>query len=275
MILLAVTSDQHCVSTVGLAPPEGVAFDDGGRYEPSKPQHWLWENWLSFWADAAALRREHKAKLINVYNGDATDGGTHHGTTQTISADPEVQSYVTNRVFSVPQALKPLKSYMVRGTAVHVGGDSAPSETALARHLNCERDPETESWATWHLRLTLYGKLFDFQHHGRAGVRPWTKQNALSALACQIWMEHQLVGEQAPDVAFRSHKHTYGDSGDAYPTRLIQLPAWQLRTAYVHRVAPEAMASIGGMLCLVAPDGAYQMIPKLYKASLPQPRVVA
>lgn len=274
-VILAVTSDQHVSSTVGLCPPEGVRFDDGGRYDPSKPQLWLWECWTDYWQTVESLRRELKARLFCVYNGDATDGGAHHGTTATISNDPEVQSYLTTATFQVPRKLKADKSYMVRGTAVHVGGDSAPNETALAKHLNCERDPETDSWASWHIRLPIHGRIFDFQHHGRVGTRPHTKQNALSALACQIWMEHSLKGLRHPDVAFRSHRHTFGDSENAYPTRLIQTPSFQLKTAFAHRVVPESIADVGGVICVIEPDGQYRVIPKLYPVALPKLRTVS
>jgi hypothetical protein len=234
----------------------------------------LADRWAAFWADVAAERKRHKALLYNVYNGDATDGGAHHGTTQTISNDPEVQAYVTEHVFAVPKALRPDKSYMARGTAVHVGGDSAPAETALAKWLHCERDPETDAWASWHLRLLVNGLLIDVQHHGRAGQRPWTRQNALNALAMQIFMEHTLRKERAPDIAVRSHQHQFGDSYGASPTRLIQLPAWQLATAFVHRVAPENcdLADIGGVIVPVMPDGSYEVIPKLYRPALPKVR---
>ena len=268
-VLLAITSDQHVCSTVGLCPPEGARYDDGGRYTPSKPQLWLWENWVSFWQGCADLRDRTKAKLICVYNGDATDGGAHHGTTQTVSDDPEVQSYLAARVFSVPRDLKPSASYMIRGTAVHVGGDSAPNETALAKHLHCTRDPDTDAWASWHLRLRVHGRLFDFQHHGRMGTRPWTRPNAVMALAAQVWMEHAQLGLEAPALAVRSHQHRWGDSHDAFPTRVIQTPAWQLKTAFIHRVGPESIADLGGVLCLVEPDGTFEVIPKLYRPAQP------
>jgi hypothetical protein len=271
-ILLAVTSDQHACSTLGLCPPEGVRFDDGGRYDPSKVQRWLWENWLDFWKHVGKVRDQSKARLICVYNGDATDGGAHHGTTQTISSDPEVQGYVAERVFSVPRDLKPHKSYMVRGTAIHVGGDSAPAETALAKHLRCERDPESDSWASWHLRLNVYGRIMDFQHHGRMGSRPWTKQNVVTALAGHIWMEHKLANLPAPDVAFRSHQHVKGDSYNAFPTRVIQTPAWQCKTAFVHRIGPESISDLGGVLCLVQPNGDYEITFRLYQPELPELR---
>jgi hypothetical protein len=274
-IVLALTSDQHTCSTLGLCPPEGVRFDDGGRYAPSKAQLWLWDAWTDFWRAVAAARTHHHARLICLYGGDATDGGAHHGTTQTISDDPEVQAYITEATFAIPKRLKPDQSYMVRGTAIHTGGESSPQEQVLAKWLACKRDPETDAWAPWHLRLEVNGCLLDLQHHGRAGARPWTRQNALSALAAQIWMEHSVRGERPPDLAIRAHQHRYGDSYDAYPTRVLVLPAWQLATAFVHRVAPEEcdLADVGGVICTVFPDGSYDIAPRLYRHALPTLRI--
>lgn len=268
--LLAVTSDHHANSTLGLVPEEGVQLDDGGRYSPSKPQRWTWECWNAFWADAESLRRAEKAKLVAIFNGDLVDGD-HHQTSQIISRNMEVQGYVAERVFSVPRNLKPHKTYVVRGTEAHTGPSGA-SEESLAKHLRADREAEERTWSSWHLRLNLHGVLVDCQHHGRIGTRPWTRQNALSALACQIWMEHRLANLRHPDLAFRSDRHVYGDSFGAYPTRVIQTPAWQLKTAFAHKVAPESIADIGGVLCLVWPDTTFQVIPKLYQPALPEVR---
>ena len=273
-VLVAVTSDQHTGSTVGLAPPEGTRRDDGGRMMPSKAQIWLWNNWLKFWQTVKSEQQANKARLICVFNGDATDGGAHHGTTQVMTEEDDATAYITRRVFSVPKDLNPAKLYMVKGTDVHVGGPAAPQEVSIAQRLGCERDPESQTWASWHLRLTVNGLLLDFQHHGRAGNRPWTRQNAVSALAADIWMEHSLAGLRAPDLAFRSHVHRFADSYDAYPTRVVVTPAWQLKTSFVHRIGPESIADIGGVMVLIKPDGFYTVNPLLYRPSQPRARSV-
>lgn len=268
--LLAVTSDHHANSTLGLVPEEGVQLDDGGRYIPSKSQRWTWDCWKAFWADVESLRRAEKAKLIAIFNGDLVDGD-HHQTSQIVSRNMEVQGYIATRVFSVPKQLKPHKCYVVRGTEAHTGPSGA-SEESLAKHLHADRAPDDQTWSAWHLRLMLHGLLVDCLHHGRIGTRPWTKQNALSALALHIWMEHIQAGIRPPDVAFRSDRHVFGDSFGAYPTRVVQTPAWQLKTAFAHKVAPESIADIGGILCLVQPDSTYTIIPKLYQPALPEIR---
>src|SRR5690349_18053925 len=82
-VVIAVVSDTHNGSTVALCP-ERIALDDGGAYEASRAQRWLWASWLDFWGKAQALRTAHDAALYTVFNGDLTEGN-HHGSTQILS----------------------------------------------------------------------------------------------------------------------------------------------------------------------------------------------
>jgi hypothetical protein len=172
-------------------------------------------------------------------------------------------------VFGVPKALKPDRVFIVRGTEAHVGPAGA-SEEAFARIIQAERNPETKTWSWWHLRLEIHGRLFDFQHHGRMGQRPWTRQNIVSLLAAQIFYEHASRGLRHPDVAFRSHFHTHQDSHNAHPVRVIQTPAWQLKTAHAHKVVAENLADVGGIIVVIEPSGSYEVIDKLYQVEPPK-----
>lgn len=267
-VVFAIVSDVHCGSTLAPAPPEGVRLDDGGRYSPSKVQLWLWDRWESYWGEVGEIQTRLKADLQVGLNGDLFDGPTHHRTTQVISSHPEPQQYLAQRVFGVPQALKPSKVYIVRGTEVHVGPSGA-TEEAFANQIGAEQNEETGRWSWWHLRLAIHGVRFDLQHHGRMGQRPWTKLNVVSNLAAQIFYEHAARGELHPHLAIRSHYHTHADTHDAHPTRVIATPAWQLKTAYAHRVVPEALSDVGGVIVTVYPDGQYEVKTKLYRAALP------
>lgn len=273
-VLLGIVSDIHTGSTVAVCPPEGVKLDDGGKYLPSRPQQWLWQCWTDFWARVAAQRRALKAELWCVYNGDLFEGGAHHGTTQIISGNPEVQAYLAARVFGVPRELRPAHTFIVRGTEAHVGPSGA-TEEAFARSIHAERDPETDKWSWWHLRLAPHGCLLDFQHHGRQGQRPWTEASVVSLLAAQIFYEHARRGLPHPRLAIRSHRHKVGDSGDSHPVRVIQTPAFQLKTGYAHRVAAESLADIGGVIVTVFPDGQYAVEKVLFTPELPTPWVAS
>jgi hypothetical protein len=268
-VIVAVTSDHHTGSTVGLCPPEGVRLDDDGSYTPSKAQQWIWHNWeKDFWPAVAERRAHHKAQLWNAFNGDLSEGD-HHGTSQIISKNPEPAAYVSDRVFGVPSGLKPDRTFVIRGTEAHVGPGGA-TEEAWARRMKAERNPVTKTWSWWHLRFEVYGVRFDFQHHGRTGTRPWTRASVVGALAAEIFYEHSAAGYPHPHLAIRSHRHVHADSYDAAPTRVIQTPAWQLKTAHAHKVAPESIADIGGIIIIVYPDGKYDVEKKLYKPELPK-----
>lgn len=272
-VLLAVTSDQHANSTLGLCPDEGVQLDDGGFYHPSKAQRWTWDCWNDYWKKVAARRKALKAELVCVFNGDAVDGD-HHQTSQIISRNMEVQGYVASRVFSVPKALAPDRLYMVRGTEVHVG-PSGSSEEALAKSIGCVRDPETQNWSHWHLMLEVYGRLFDFQHHASAGGLPWTRPGNIARLAFRHWVERTQRGLRPADILFRSHLHLTADSHGAHLSRAIVTPAWQLKTSHAHKVVPESIADIGGYLVTVWPDNRMEVEPVLYEPTLPTPQRVA
>lgn len=269
-IVIAVVSDIHCGSTLSPCPPEGVRLDDGGQYLPSKVQLWQWECWEDYWSKVGAIVRERNADLWLVFNGDAVEGD-HHGTSQIISRNLEAQTYVRDRVFSVPMALTPGRTFVVRGTEAHVG-PSGNQEEALARHLKAERDEESGLRSWWRLRLKAHNTLIDFQHHGRTGGRPWTRASAVGILAVEIFYEHTSNGYPFPNLAVRSHRHTWSDSYKICPTRLIQTCAWQLKTGHAHKVVPESIADMGGHIVIVEPDAkpdAFTVKDEFYKPALP------
>jgi hypothetical protein len=273
-ILLALTSDQHPGSTVGLCPPEGARLDDGGYYHPSKAQRWLWEKWEAFWTHVGRRRDETGAQFIAGFNGDAAEGN-HHGTTQIVSGNAEVQAFIMGRVFGVPLALKPEAVFVVRGTEAHVGPSGA-SEEALARSWAREghtviKDKDADTWSHWHFRARLNGMLLDCQHHGRTGGRPWTELSAVENAAAEIALEHYRAGEPIPDLIIRSHRHKFNDTGPLSRPRLIQTCAWQLKTAFGHKVAANKIADVGGHLVLIQPDGSYEVETLRYRPALPAP----
>lgn len=261
-VLIAVVSDLHAGSTVGLCPARSIRLDDGGTYRPSKAQRWLWQGWRDYWDDVARTRDALGAELYVVLNGDAVDGA-HHGTTQIVSGNLDVQGAVARACLAVPKKLGPDRWFVVRGTEAHVG-PSAQAEEALARHLKAEKDTDVGTWSWWHLRMQIQGRLLDFAHHGRTGYRSWTRWNATQLLAADIALTHLQDRETPPDLCIRSHFHRYADSYDSQPVRVIQTPAWQLATAYVHKRAPESLADVGGLLIALR-DGQIDVRAKLFK----------
>src|SRR5690606_36827403 len=168
-VVLACVSDLHAGSTVGLCPASGIDLDDGGRYEPSKAQRWLWQCWREYWDEVARERDASGAALYVVLHGDVIDGA-HHGTTQIVSGNLDVQGAVARACLEVPRALGVDRWFVVRGTEAHVG-PSAQAEEGIARWLGAERDRDTGTYSWWHLRLLVHDVLIDAAHHGRTGYR--------------------------------------------------------------------------------------------------------
>jgi hypothetical protein len=265
-VVIAITSDQHCGSSVALCPPK-IELDDGGQYESSKAQDWLWQNWLAFWTQVKRVRDKEKATLYQVFNGDLVDGD-HHGTTQILSGNSAVQAHVVSQCMKIPLALGPDKMWFIRGTETHVG-KSASAEEKIADGLRRDKRPvvkdsDTGTSSHWHAKLEIQGVRLDLAHHGRIGQRPWTRINVTANLAAEIFYEHAAREEPYPHVAIRSHFHRYVDTLSAHPVRVIQTPAWQLHTAFTHKVVTESMADIGGVILIIR-DGKVTVEPVIYK----------
>ena len=268
-------SDPHVGSTLGLCPPEGVKVSEGSKFLPGKVLRWLWGRYLDYCRTARRVIREHDAIHVDVWNGDFFDGDHHH-TAQIISRNPENLAYIADRVLGKTGTLKdyfsPAQRYVVIGTEVHVGPEGA-SEESVAKSIGAVKDPVRDSWAWWHLRLELNGVLLDFTHHpDTSGNLPHTRGQGAQRQAFIIWSEHHLVGERHPDIAIRSHKHVFADSGEHYPTRAIITPAWQLKTQFGFRVASGSLASVGGLIIVIPPNGDYRILKNtLYRPDLPNP----
>ena len=264
--VIAVTSDHHCGSTIGLCPPS-VRLDDGGTYHSSEPQKWMWEKWTRYWRQVAQeVAAKPGTKLVQVFNGDITDGD-HHKTTQILSGNPVAQAQAVNASLAIPLAMKPKAMLFVRGTEAHVG-PSAAFEERIADGLRRDKRPVlgeevTGNASHWNAKLDIQGVRFDFAHHGKMGTTAFTKGNITIRHAAEIFYEHAKRGEPHPHVAVRSHYHQFYDTGSAHPTRLIQTPAWQLATAFIHRIAPGAIADVGGIIFVVE-DGQLEVKPVVW-----------
>lgn len=268
-IVLACVSDVHAGSTVAVCPPK-IHLDDGGAYEASRAQRWLWQSWNEFWAEVERVRTAEAADLYAVFNGDLTDGD-HHGTTQILTPNPNAQAAVVNECMRVPLALKPDRIFVVRGTEAHVG-KSGCIEERIADGLRRDKrpvvgDPDTGTASWWHLRMELHGKRIDITHHGRTGQREHTRAGAASLHAHDIFLSHAKRGEPAPDLCLRGHYHRFNDSHDACPTRVVTTGAWQVKTAYVHKVAADSIADIGGCVVVIRPGQQVEVRKLHYTAS--------
>jgi hypothetical protein len=267
-VVIPVVNDIHAGSSVAVCPPE-VVLDDGGRYTASKPQSWLWQSFNAFWDRVAEVVEREQAEQYQIFNGDLVEG-QHHGTTQILSGNPNAQAAVVNACMAIPLAQKPDKMFFIRGTEAHVGS-SASAEERIADGLRRDKrpvigDPETGTASWWHLRMEVEGVLIDVAHHGRTGMREHTRRSAAALHAYDILLSHINTGDRPPDLCLRAHHHRFNDSYDAAKTRVVTNGAWQLKTSFVHKIAADSMADIGGLIVVVK-DGRYDVEKVQFKPS--------
>ena len=101
------------------------------------------------------------------------------------------------------------------------------------------------------------------------GRRAHTKGPYMRWYAQDIFFNYLMDNDNPPDVAIRSHFHQFADSGKIHKvkTRAVALPAWQLATEYVHRVA-ESLADIG-LVYFEIDDDDYSMESILFTPDRP------
>jgi len=257
-ITLVVVSDLHVGSTVGLCS-RGVALDDGGTYRPSKAQRWLRQCWDKAWDRVEAVRDD--GPLWVVFNGDLIDGD-HHNTHQLFTRSEEKQAEVCIDIID-PILQRSSESFIIRGTQSHVG-QSGLWEERIAYDLDTNKDTLSGTSSWWHLPLMCAGVRFDFAHFGKVGYRAWTRPNAANVLAAETMLDYASTGDKPPHVVVRSHRHTFVDSGQNYPVRVVQTPAWQLASGYVKSYLPGVLADIG-LIIFTCENGKYIMEPVRFR----------
>jgi len=255
--ILAVVGDLHINSTVGLLTPT-INLDDGGTYTVSDEQRTIWNNWLSFWKEVSAVAKKHKANVWTVLNGDMVDVFVKHETVQIITRnDADVFGMALDTI--MPAVDVSDKVFVIRGTSAH-GRSGGVIEEKVAEDINAVKDGDKHSW--WEMLLECDRVLFDITHHGRLGGMAWTKANSLNKLVGELIIAYR-DSKKRPDVAIRSHMHQYARSDDSLDMAAYALPAWQLKTEFVHRLAKVGTADIGGMY-FICDKGQYTPVVKRY-----------
>jgi hypothetical protein len=264
--VVAIVSDTHIGSTVGLCPPT-VALDDGGAYLANKGQRWLWECWLAYWQQVQATKPRGGGKRWSIHLGDICEGD-HHATSQVITRNKATQMGLAIEIME-PAARWADRLFVVRGTAAHAS-EAGALEEAIADDLHAVRDEVTGTASWWHLPLEIGGVRLDLAHHPPAGGgRPWTKPAAAMTAAAILTMQAASARRQPADLAVRGHLHFHADSFTAHPVRMIYAPSWQLRTQFAHRLAAPDLADIGGLIVTIEGD-VYNVDTVLYRGD-PRP----
>ena len=244
-IILAAVGDLHVNSTVGLCAPT-VALDDGGSYNASQTQRWLWRRWNEYCDRVRAAKAAHDARVVLLLNGDLADRNSH-GAYQLIALN---RAALLRAAVNVLQPALDIADavIVVRGTEAHVG-ESAELEEELANDIGAVRDEQagTASWWVWEATLDGYNVMA--QHHpGTNSTRPWTQGGGANRLAAMVM--HEYYGQRwTPRLVITNHVHHNEDSYDNHAVRAVFNRAFSLRTAYDHRSGRGFMVGdVGGLI---------------------------
>jgi hypothetical protein len=257
-IILAVVSDLHIGSTIGLCPPT-ITLDDGGTYRASKAQRWLWCKWQEYWKSIGELKEKYKAGVWIVSNGDLVDGN-HHNTYQLWSKNTADWMRAADSVLSRDVIGDYEHIFITKGTDCHTG-PSGVTEEIYGERIGAEVYEGNR--ASYVLPVEASGVSILFRHHGNLGQKEWTFANGVNGQAVEEILK-KARGEHDADVVVQSHRHKFADSGLNYPSlRLIHTPAWQLRSAWGHS-KPGLLSDIGG-IAIVCNNGEYEVKVFIYK----------
>lgn len=273
--VVAVVSDTHCGSEMGLMPPEQYQLDASGFYDPSKGQLFLWRVWDEYWNKVAKLRK--RARLVIVVNGDAVQG-VHEKFTAIVSKRAEEHEDIHIRCMD--HALKITdfnrqkgdRLFYVRGTERHTE-PGAQSEERIATDLGAEEREGRHS--NFLLRFTVHNVIFDFMHkRERIGGRVWTEDNALFYAAKDAYFRLLRNGKyKSPfDVIYvGSHFHQWTPSityrNKQGSVTYVITPSFQLMTGYSLEVTKGMREpTIGGLIFDVREDGSWDQFEVIYEA---------
>lgn len=263
---LALISDLHSNSTVGLAPLN-IRLDDGDNVGAGTVRRWLWYRYQEI---LEQIEKEKQGDLYGVVNGDAVELDHKKRSTQVITTKTTEAIEIANE--TLEPFFKMCKGgYVLRGTEAHVGV-SGEAEEAIAKNFdNAIRNEETGTASWWYLPLIFDGVKMDIAHHPKGGGagRPFSSQSGIDRVASDALFEYANSGLTPPHLVIRSHLHGYKDSRDAFRTRAIITPAMSLLTAYGHRIGLNTDNDIGAIL-IICDGGQYEVKALTQKVPRPQ-----
>lgn len=227
-------ADIHVGSKLGLCPPEAL-IDLGGAYKPNPWQKWMWDRWEEAWDWVDEKIKEIKPDYTHLsLVGDLCDVDIKGRSDQIWSRNFHTIVDVTTEVLE-PIVNKVDTLMVIKGTEAH-NGLSNQLEDAIAKnfdnHVPCE---ETGEPAWWSADIELGGVLFNMNHHGKLGYQQHTKRNGMYSLRQNIIGYRVDHYEAIPDVAVRAHLHQFYHTFLNEPCVIVQLPGWQLKTAFINR----------------------------------------
>ena len=200
---IAILSDFHCGSIVGLTPPAWWLTekdDDDSKTKRQKyavVQRALWE----FYSSNLKKQGPYDAMFLN---GDQIDGTGHRsGGTEQITTDRQEQAEMAVKAARVGISAK-TKVVCTYGTAYHTG-DGEDFENLVASDLNAKIG--SHEW------VDVDGVMFDLKHHCASSSVPHGRHTGVARdrLWNVLWNERAMSPKA--DVIVGSHVHYYDFCG--------------------------------------------------------------
>lgn len=240
-VKIAVVSDLHIGSTVGLPPGLRYRLPDGNWFHASVEQMWLWKCWKLFWREFWAVPAKRAIVLVN---GEFCEG-VHHASPQIVGQAEVMESMAVEVMRSVGARADRL--LVTRGSAAH-SKPGGMSDEVVARELgavvNAQGARSSYNWL-----FCVGGVWVSATHHISGAGVPWTAGNNMRRSLVTAVMSAVHRRERIPDLFFRSHVHAPGcwEYGGA---RLFVTPGWKLRDEYAYKIGA-APVPVGGLIVLV------------------------
>lgn len=266
---IALLGDIHANSKVGLCPAS-VNLYKGGTYQSTRPQRWVYSRFLTYRDEVGEARERADGRLILIFHGELADDNKH-SKYDLIEHHPDAQMAIA------VDAIRPLLElvdtargdliYVIRGTEAHSGPDSW-MDNKIGADIGAVESVAADKTVLNSfdvLTVNIDGVRINSAHHPPIGPGrlPWTSSTYAIRMAAHAYMSSIMAGEPHPHLYARGHYHFPGDSYDAYPTRVIALPSWQLPTSYVYRLGSERPAPVGGAI-VTADRGRYEVTKHYY-----------
>lgn len=260
--LLAIMSDPHCGSSVGLMPPRYKTLE-GITVLQSPFQGWLWECWLDWIQFCKDVRGD--SLMAGVINGDCIEG-VHHGTKQIMSSDTGDHKGIAIESLGLFTDLC-AKAYLVKGTECHVNSGEVSIAHALKLQVNPDfsraltkiaekEDPDEPdgdektpegAYVFQRLHLNVNGLPFVARHHMPTSMRRNLAATQLSIQLAEEQLEAANNGEPIPHILAMAHRHKTGHYQDDESLALVT-GAWQGLTNFGHKVVSPSRCKPSGYI---------------------------
>lgn len=257
--LLAVVSDLHCGSEVGLAPPE-TKLRSGNviGFGENKHQQWLWDRFEE--GGDKLLKIAGTDPFVLLVNGDATEGCHHHNNDELVAATIEIHTEMAAQCLR-RLAQKAARRIVVRGTQCH----TREMEDVLADKIGA--DPRS---APDKFLFEMRGCLVDAAHHVGVTSRAYLEASALSINMGNARLNYLRAGQRVPRVFLRAHRHCGGYFSDG--TGLMAVTGgWQFKTRHGHKVVTDSIPS-PTMLMLDWRDKPSDSLPRIHEIKFHEPQ---